>query len=472
MKHLKLNIENSSDENLYMQIFDQLRDDILSGELSRGTKLPSLRAMASDNGVSITTVETAYNQLLVEGYITSRPKSGYYVSDSITGAVGSQVDREPVTLDELLPPEGSQGARNMQLIYDEQSFEFSKWKKCMNKVFNEYSHLLQTEAEVKGEAALRYEIARYLFAERGVRCSPDQVVIGAGSQQLTTHLVRILRELGISHAATETPGYGPVRDIFKDENFTVQGIPVGENGIEIEMLPKNVRSVVYICPSNQFPSGAVMPVGRRYELIKWAVENDSFIYEDDYDSELRYFGKPIPALQGLDTNGRVIYLGSFSSTLFASIKISYMVLPPALTEIFDRISSRYSQTCSKAEQICLALYMENGYYHRNIKKVRRMNAHKLETTMKMFEEYGGGLVEAVDSHSGLAVLLKVHTAIPAEELCRIGAGIGLKMRPVDDLCTDDMQILSFYFYRVSDSLLKILVRMFVQNIKKHLAERR
>ena len=139
----------------------------------------------------------------------------------------------------------------------------------------------------------------------------------------------------------------------------------------IERLPVNMRSLVYVNPSNQFPSGAVMPIGRRYELIKWAEDNDSYILEDDYDSELRYFGKPIPALQGLDRSGRVVYLGSFSSTLFASIKISYMVLPKELMEIFDRIKSKYSQTCSKAEQICLALYMDNGYYYRHIKKCRK-----------------------------------------------------------------------------------------------------
>ena len=466
MRSIIFDFADNNEQNLYIQIFDYIKGKILSGEFELGTKLPSLRQLAKENGISVTTVETAYNQLLVEGYIESRPKSGYYVSDDISGAVGNGSTGGELTLDELLPPESTKTVKERSLIYDEESFEFSKWKKCMSKVFNEYAYALQSEADVQGEAALRYEIAKYLYAGRGVKCSPDQVVIGAGSQQLATHLIRILRELGISNAAMESPGYGPVREIFKDEGVSLSNIPVQDNGIVIERLPVNMRSLVYVNPSNQFPSGAVMPIGRRYELIKWAEDNDSYILEDDYDSELRYFGKPIPALQGLDRSGRVVYLGSFSSTLFASIKISYMVLPKELMEIFDRIKSKYSQTCSKAEQICLALYMDNDYYYRHIKKCRKRNSEKLHTTMEMFREYGEGLIEALDSKSGLAVMLRIKAPVPVEQLCKVGKDVGLMMNPVTDLCTEDEQVLYFYFYRVSEPLLRLLIKMFVGNIKK------
>lgn len=467
MNSIILTLDNSSEQSLYVQIYNQLKEGILSGEIPQGSKIPSLRHLAKENNVSITTVETAYNQLLVEGYIESRPKSGYYISDNIAEvASGVETIEEPESLDAILASGVNKVIRQRELIYDEGSFEFAKWKKCMNRVFNDYSHLLQTEADVQGEQALRYEIAKYLYASRGVKCSPSQIVIGAGSQQLTTHLIRILRELSVEHAAMETPGYGPIRDIFKDEKFSISNVPVDEDGIVVDKLPTNVQSIVYVSPSNQFPTGAVMPIARRYELIKWAADNKSYILEDDYDSELRYFGKPIPALQGLDASGRVIYLGSFSSTLFAAIKINYMVLPKELVEIFDRIKNRYSQTCSKAEQICLALYMEEGYYHRHIKKCRKMNAGKLETTMKMFQEAGADFIEAIDSRSGLAVMLKVKTKIGADMLCLAAKDIGLTMHPVDDLCTEDEKVLFFYFYRVSNALLKMLIKMYVNNLKK------
>jgi len=469
MKQIMLNLDNSSGTKLYIQIYNQFKDGILSGEIEQGSKIPSLRQFAKDNSVSVTTVETAYNQLLVEGYIESRPKSGYYVSRHIAEAAHGLREAEPEeSLAKLLSDDDAKEVRQQSLIYDEESFEFSKWKKCMNKVFNQYSNMLQTEADVQGEEGLRYEISKYLYSSRGVRCTSDQVLIGAGSQQLTTQLIRILRETDVSHAATESPGYGPIRNIFKDENFSISEIPVDDDGIIIEKLPTNMRSVVYVNPSNQFPTGAVMPIARRYELIKWAVDNNSYILEDDYDSELRYFGKPIPALQGLDKNNRVIYLGSFSSTLFAAIKISYMVLPPELAEIFGRIKNKYSQTCSKAEQLCLALYMEEGYYYRNIKKCRRMNAGKLDTTMKMFAECHSPYIEAVNSKSGLAIMLKVHTDLPAEELCHVAKNVGLTMYPIDDLCGENEQALFFYFYRVSNALLRLLIKMFVNNVEKTL----
>lgn len=470
MKSLILNLDNSSEESLYIQIYNILKNDILNGTLAKGTKLPSLRKLAQENDISVTTVETAYTQLLVEGYIESRPKSGYFVSETITEAGSDSSADEEITLNSLLPPDSSQSkkvaGKDKQMIYDEQSFEFSKWKKCMNRVFNEYSHFLQTEADVKGEPALRYEITKYLYQSRGVKCTPEQVIIGAGSQQLALLLTRILREIGVDNAATETPGYGPIRDVFKDEGFPVTEVPVMDSGIALEKLPTNLRSIVYVNPSNQFPSGAVMPIGRRYDLIKWANENYSYILEDDYDSELRYFGKPIPAMQGLDNSGRVIYLGSFSSTLFASIKISYMVLPQGLVHIFEKMSHRYSQTCSKAEQICLALYMEEGYYHRHIKKLRRMYASKLETTIKMVHDNGADVLEAVDSRSGIAIMLRIKSQLQADVICRIAKDLGLTMYPVSDLCTEDCKVVYFYFYRVPESLLKLLIKMFVQNLKK------
>lgn len=469
MKSLILNIDNNSATNLYEQIYSLLKKDIVSGTLGKGSKLPSLRKLAKDNGLSVTTIEAAYNQLLDEGYIESRPKSGYYVRENIAENILNSRKMTEGSIEDYLDDGRGRNARfqqrDKQVVYDEESFDFTKWKRCMNRVFNDYSKLLRTQADVMGEPALRYELAKYLFQSRGVRCNPKQLVIGAGTQQLMLQLTRILKEMGVQNALTEKPGYGPVRKVFRDEGFPLTEIPVNEDGILIEQLPSNLRSIVYVSPSNQFPSGSVMPVARRYELIKWATENSSYILEDDYDSELRYIGKPIPAMQGLDTEGRVVYMGSFSSTLFASIRISYLVLPEELAEVFEQIKDGYSQTCSKAEQLCLALYMEEGHYYSHIKKLRRMYASKLDSTLSIFNKNGDGIIEAVNSHSGLAVMLKIRSELSAGEICSIAEMLGLTMNPVDDLCTDEEKIVYFYFYMVPDGLLKLVVKQFIQKLK-------
>ena len=464
MKNIILNLDNSSGENLYLQIYNTLKNDILSGALEEGTKLPSLRKLAEGNDISVTTVESAYEQLLVEGYIESRPKSGYYVADTrgLEGGFGVEEiedDRDSAPIETNII-----AAQEKLAIYDAESFDFAKWKKCMNRVFNECAHLLQTEADAQGEPALRQEIAKYLYQSRGVKCSAEQIVIGAGSQQLTQQLAGILKDVGVQNAATEIPGYGPIREVLRDSGYPVVEIPMKPNGIEIEKLPTGVKTLVYVNPSNQFPSGAVMPVGRRYELIKWANNNDSYILEDDYDAEFRYRGKPIPAMQGLDTTGRVIYLGSFSSTLYAAIKISYMVLPEELVNVFNQNKAHYSQACSKAEQLCLAFYMESGYYYRHIKKLRRLYATKLSVVMDMLSSKGD-VLEAVDSKSGIAIMLRIRSSVPAADICHVASNLGLNMYPVDDLCTDEVKVVYFYFYRVPEMLLKLLVKQFVTKIK-------
>ena len=324
MKPKVLDFAGTDKTPLYIQLYNQIKEEILSHGLAAGDKLPSLRKLSAQLGVSITTTELAYNQLLVEGYIVSRPQSGFYVAE--ISSLKSDVDSSHTPIGAYNIDEYTM--KDAPYMYDLSCFDFNKWKKCAAKVFNDYSHLLLFESDPQGEAALRFEIAKYIYSSRGVSASPDQIVIGAGTQQITSHLSRILMKLDVKHVSLESPGYLPVQSMFSDAGFTISHIPVAsQEGIDIGRLPTNIPSAVYVSPSNQFPTGAVMPVGKRYELLKWAEENNSYIIEDDYDSELRYFGKPIPALQGLDENGRVVYLGSFSSTLFPAIKISYMVLP-------------------------------------------------------------------------------------------------------------------------------------------------
>lgn len=434
---------------LYLQLYDCIRSEITEGHAVPGEKLPSLRNLSSSLGISLTTVQQAYNQLLVEGYIESRPHSGYFISSlDAAGAASGTAPSYPVREDSLgKDAEGFSAdlpGTDHEFIYDLSCFDFVKWKKCINKVINEHPQMLLSESSAKGEKALRNQISKYVYRARGVRCTPDQIVTAAGTQQVISLLTNILRHIGISNIAVEDPGYLPARSIFKERGMSLTSIPVKENGIEIEKLPENIRCAAYVNPSNQFPTGAVIPAGRRYKLLEWADRNNSYIIEDDYDSELRYFGRPIPAMQGLDKRGRVIYLGSFSSTVFAAIKISYVILPPPLARVFGRISANYSQTCSKLDQLTLALFMDLGYYQSGIRKMRRLYAKKLRKTENFFKKTKD--INIQKGESGLNMLISVSTGKPAEKLCQEAASIGIRTAPVSTYSEkSDARSLIFYY---------------------------
>lgn len=464
MEKVIINLSPDSEKKLYEQVYDKFRNDIESGVMNSGDKMPSLRTLARDNEISITTVETAYNQLLVEGYIESRPKSGYYVNSGISTIDKIKKDDSSDNEDFTLLDKNS----DQMLLYDEESFDFYKWKKSMNKVFNKHSHLLRFEAEPAGEQILREEIASYLNESRGMSCLPSDIVIGAGTQNLTNYIIKILSERGIRRASMEYPGYDKIKEIFENSNLELTKV-----GISGEINAEDLgidRRVLYVNPSNHFPTGTVMPVSTRIELIKWAEMTDSYIIEDDYDSELRYFGKPVPPMKTIGDGERVIYLGSFSTTLFAGINISYMVLPRNLMEDFNRLKDRFTQTCSKTEQLCLAIYMQAGYYTRTIKKCRKIYASKLKTAMKLFKEYGDGIFSPIDSKSGISLMLRVKTKIPAGDLAEIANRNGMLMEPVKELCTPDTKVLCFYFYRVSETMLKILIRQYIHTTKRKMEE--
>lgn len=461
MKPIIIEFNDNSNESLYVQLYKSIRNDILSGELKAGEKLPSLRSLSKDLNISITTAQLAYNQLLVEGYIASKPQSGYYIAEISSSKQREQSNPYANVVD-------SETANVINpFLCDMECFDFIKWKKCNSKVFNDYSNLLLFESDPQGESMLRHQIAKYVYSSRGVKCSPSQIVIGAGTQQITSHLCRILSKMNINHVSLESPGYLPVQSMLLDNGFALSHIPVGKNGIDISKLPINIASAVYVSPSNQFPTGAVMPAGRRHQLLDWATDNNSIIIEDDYDSELRYFGKPVPALKSLDTNDNVVYLGSFSSTLFPAIKISYMVLPSTMSDIFQQIKGQYTQTCSKAEQLTLALFMENGYYYTGIKKMRNLYAQKLQLTMQCFEKYGNSDILPINTQSGINLTLKIKTKKSAEKLCNEAKSLGLLMIPLSELTDQETTSLIFYYSKLPlssiESSIKEVLRLWQTN---------
>ena len=322
-----------------------------------------------------------------------------------------------------------------QYKYDLACFDFTKWKKCMSQVLTEHADLLMFESDPQGEAALRYELCKYLFSARGVKCTPDQIVIGAGTQQITGSLSLIFRNYGINHVVFEDPGYIPARHIFRDRGFAVTPVPVNENGILIEKLPANIRTAAYINPGNQFPTGAVIPIGNRYKLLAWAVQNDSFIIEERLRQRTALCRENQSHLcRGWIMKTASYISGSFSSTLFSSVKISYMVLPEQLSQIFLTIKDDYTQTCSKAEQLTLALFMARGLYQINIKKLRTLYAQKLQKLLAAIDKYGKNLVFPVNTASGINITVTIASGKAPEILVDEAARFGV---PVQQIKTKD-----------------------------------
>ena len=457
MKPIILEFDSNSQDSLYIQLYKSIRDDILSGDLKEGERLPSLRSLAKNLNISITTAQLAYNQLLVEGYIASKPQSGYYIAQVLT----SKQTGDSFSLREKSDFDDSAIDTNPYLC-DMECFDFNKWKKCSSRIFNDYPNLLLFESDPQGEILLRREISKYVYSSRGVHSSPSQIVIGAGTQQITSHLCRILGKMEINHVALESPGYLPVQSMLQDNGFALSHIPVGTEGINIGKLPINIASAVYVSPSNQFPTGAVMPIGKRHQLLDWAIDNNSIIIEDDYDSELRYFGKPVPALKSMDKNDNVVYLGSFSSTLFPAVKISYMVLPESMATIFREIKGQYTQTCSKAEQLTLALFMESGYYNTGIKKLRNLYSQKLDLTLECFERFGNSLILPIDTQSGINLTLKIKTKKSAEKLCGEAKSLGLQMVPLSNLTDQETTSLIFYYSKLPLDQIKSLIKQLME----------
>lgn len=472
MKPFTIEFKRGNRRNpLYIQLYEYIRTEIISGNIKNGSKLPALRRLAKDLNLSITTVEFAYNQLSVEGYIESKPQSGFYVA-KIPGPVminkaqaGSKSKAHDLNIDSENDVPACEASKK-KYITDPNAFDFKKWRKSLMRVIDEETNLLMQEGDPQGEEALRYEISKYVFNSRGVRCQPNQVVIGAGTQQLTSHIGRLLRHVGIHLVCTEDPGYQPVNKIFEDQGYILNKIPVSSQGIEIEKLPES-KAAVYVCPNNQFPTGAVMPIASRYELLKWTNLNDGLIIEDDYDSELRYFGRPISSLQGLENyeeNSHVLYLGSFSATLFPSVKISYMILPRQLANKLDFILEGYTQTCSKTEQLALAHFMESGYYYTNIKKLRNLCGRKLAACIKVIESYGRDLVMADRTESGLYVILSVKTDMRAKEMEAIAENMGILAYCSDDITpTKGMKSIIYYFSRLPENRIQDLTKKMIDS---------
>lgn len=374
---MAIELDLGSKEHIYEQIYNYIRDEIREGKLLLGEKLPSTRSLAEYLQVARSTVELAYEQLISEGYIESVPYKGYFVCE-IEHLY--KIDTAP----EMIIPSGEQ-----QAVYrydfspngiETQLFPFSTWKRISGKTLSDSERDLFLSGNPQGEIELRETISRYIHSSRGVNCSPNQIIIGAGNDYLLMLLQKILGNE--KRVVMESATYLRAAKIFKAGGYEVKSVDYDKNGMIVDKIHQMQADMAYVMPSHQYPTGIVMPIGRRMELLKWAVEAENrYLIEDDYDSEFRYKGKPVPSLQASDNNGKVIYIGTFSKSIAPAIRISFMVLPWKLIQVYREQCGFYSSTVSRIDQMVLHEFIRDGYFERYLNKMRKIYKEKHEIMM-------------------------------------------------------------------------------------------
>lgn len=382
MNEIMIDLRSNSSKPLYEQIYEYIKNEIQSNRICADSKLPSTRALSKHLQLSRSTVDLAYEQLLSEGYIYSVPCKGYYVSQ--IEELYNISKSEPL----IIPKESG---KSLDIAYDFspngidlENFPFNTWRKITrNTLIDDRRELFQLGTAL-GEPEFRKTICKYLHDARGVNCSYEQIVLGAGNDYLLMILSQIIDRSSI--IAMENPTYKHAYRTFVNLNFKVNCISLDKNGMSIEELNKTDSNIAYVMPSHQFPLGVVMPIKRRMELLKWALgSEDRFIIEDDYDSEFRYKGKPIPALQGFDSSDKVIYIGTFSKSIAPAIRVSYMVLPKRLVGVYNS-SGFYASTVSRIDQAILNCFINEGYFERHLNKMRGIYKNKHDLLINKLKE--------------------------------------------------------------------------------------
>ncbi|MDR3765674.1 MAG: PLP-dependent aminotransferase family protein [Butyricicoccus sp.] len=392
---------------LYEQLYRAIRQDIMDGSLAGGERLPSKRRLAEHLKVSSITVEAAYGQLLAEGYVVSKPRSGYFVQ-------AMERYPAPVTLPEAedMPVEAPQ---TDTVRYDFQTntvdtacFPFATWARLLRGELTTRASQLLAAAPPQGAPELRQEICRYLAEFRGIRTSPEQVVVGAGSEYLLSLIIQLLgRERVYS---IENPGYPKLERIFRANGAPVAPLALDAQGLRVDLLRRSDASVVYLTPSHHFPLGVVMPAARRRDVLQWAIDSqDRYIIEDDYDSEFRYASRPIPAMKELDHADRVIYLNTFAKSLAPSLRIGYMVLPRRLLDAYHSKLGFYASTVPSFEQYTLAQFLHTGSFERHVSRIRNLYKGRRDVLLAALQRSTlGPHIRIRGAEAGLHILLTLN----------------------------------------------------------------
>lgn len=414
---------------LYRRLYRYLAGEIRSGRLPPGSRLPSKRQLCAQQGVSISTVETAYEMLAAEGYILSRPRSGFYVCDLLPlPRLEDRGDPLPV-----LPPPPDRGRPELAFstgAVDTSIFPFSSWARISKEAVYENPDLLQP-GHPQGDLPLRTQLARFLHQYRGVNCAPEQIVLGAGLDYLLGLVIQLLP--AGAGVALEDPGYPSAFETVARYGRTPIPLPVDGAGMRPGPLAASAACAALITPSHQFPLGSTMPLSRRAQLLRWAGEQpDRWILEDDYDSEFRYTSRPIPALQGLDKLGRVVYLGTFSRSIAPSIRVAYLILPPELLARYYAQFSRVSCTVSRFEQEALRRFLAGGGYAAHLRRMTHHYRRRLSHLTAVLKDAFPDCAISGDG-AGLHFLFTL-PRLSEDRLVRRAAQVGVEVHGLSEYC--------------------------------------
>ncbi|ALX50064.1 PLP-dependent aminotransferase family protein [Lentibacillus amyloliquefaciens] len=414
---IKFHIDNGQNSNyIYKQIYETLKGFILDHKVSAGTKLPSKRELSNELGVSINSVAAAYEQLLAEGYIYTVERRGYFI-ENIAHFVNVHSAKEPDLPAHLKETFSDQkGWLSFSHIKtDNSKFPFHEWMKSQQKAIAQHKSELAEIAHFQGPFTVRKTISDMIALTRGVTCEPEQIIIGTGIHPLIHQLMAM--QSSNRKVAVENPGYSRIYQLLKSQKRDVSPIELDKEGIDIKGIETAKPDFLFITPSHQFPTGTIMPISRRVELLNWAATGeDRYIIEDDYDSEFKYGTDNIPSLQSLDRNQRVIYFGTFSKTLLPSFRISYMVLPPKLLELYQYNYSDRIQGCSSLHLYALHYFIQSGEYAKHIK---RMNQHYNKKRKQLIKELYlrfQNKIKINDAPAGLHFLAEFNTDKRYEEI--------------------------------------------------------
>ncbi|MCG3700952.1 PLP-dependent aminotransferase family protein [Aliarcobacter butzleri] len=410
--------DNSSP--LYIQLYKQLKNDIET-KLKAGTKLPSIRKLSNDYNLSKTTVQNSYNQLYAEGYIESKKNSGYFICEDIIQNFQINLNKK----ENITKENNNYKIDFFPASLDKSSFPKQTWLKLYNKVVKDDIHY-GIYHDIQGEIELREELSKYLLASRNVICKSEQIILTSGFTDSLFVLSIILKSF-TKKVAIESPCYKTAKKVFELANFEIEDILINQNGLDLSLLQKISSKALYLTPSHQFPTGVTIPISNRIKILNWAKENDVFIIEDDYDSELSYYNRPIPSMQGLDNFGNVIYLGTFSKALSPALRISYIVLPTKLLEIYKKaFDFRFSQISIDIQKT-LTLFLKEGHWERHLRKIRNINRKKHNLMKEFLKKFLGDDVKILREGSGLNLLIKPLIDIDLEKLEKIAQQKNVKI---------------------------------------------